>query len=127
MQDYPHPASVGIRSIVADVILTVITCGIYGLYWQYKQMETLNSWLRRNDYSFALWLLLSILTCGIFAIYYEYKMARGIVEIQEKNNFRVTRDLPLICLVLAIFGLGLVSLAVQQSEINRFYGATGDE
>jgi hypothetical protein len=127
MQDYPHPPSEGIRSIVADVILTVITCGIYGLYWQYKQMETLNRWLRRDDYSFVLWLLLSILTCGIFAIYYEYKMARGIVEIQEQNNFRVTRDLPLICLVLAIFGLGFVSLAVQQSEINRFYGATRDE
>jgi hypothetical protein len=126
MTDYPHPKHEGVRSIVADLLLSIVTCGLYGLYWQYKQMETLNAWLRRADFSFLLWLLLSIVTCGIFAMYYEYKMAQGINEIQENNNLRVARDLPLICLLLAIFGLMFVSLAIQQSEINKFYGATSD-
>ncbi len=126
MTDYPHPAYEGVRSIVTDLLLTVITCGLYGLYWQYKQMETLNAWLRRKDFSFGLWLLLSIITCGIFAIYYEYKMAKGINEIQELNSMRVASDLPIICLVLSIFGLAFVSLAIQQLEINKFYGATSD-
>ena len=126
MTDYPHPAHEGVRSIVVDLLLTVITCGLYGLYWQYKQMETLNAWLRRKDFSFGLWLLLSIITCGIFAMYYEYKMAKGINEIQEQNNLRVASDLPLICLILAIFQLVFVSLAIQQLEINKFYGATSD-
>jgi len=126
MTDHPYPQHEGIRSIPVDLILTIITCGIYGLYWQYKQMEALNGWLRRQDFSFLLWLLLSIITCGIFAMYYEYKMAKGINEIQEQNNFRVAGDLPLICLLLTIFGLGFVSLAIQQLEINKFYGATGD-
>lgn len=126
MTDYPHPAYEGVRSIVVDLLLTVITCGLYGLYWQYKQMETLNAWLRRKDFSFGLWLLLSIITCGIFAIYYEYKMAKGINEIQELNNMRIASDLPIICLILSIFGLAFVSLAIQQLEINKFYGATSD-
>ncbi len=126
MNDYPYPAYEGVRSIVTDLLLTVITCGLYGLYWQYRQMETLNGWLRRKDFSFGLWLLLSIITCGIFAIYYEYKMAKGINEIQEQNKMRVASDLPLICLVLTIFGLAFVSLAIQQLEINKFYGASGD-
>jgi hypothetical protein len=123
---YPYPSSEGVRSIAVDIILTLVTCGLYGLYWQYKQMETLNAWLGREDFSFGLWLLLSLVTCGIFAVYYEYKMAKGINEIQEDNNLRVNRDLALICILLAIFGLGIVSLAIQQSEINKFYDATAD-
>lgn len=126
MQAYPYPPSEGVRNVAVDIILTIVTCGIYGIYWQYKKIDALNGWLERQDFSFGLWLLLSIITCGIFAIYYEYKMAQGIVEIQEKFSLRISRDLPLISLVLCIFGLGIVSLAIQQSEINKFYGATGD-
>jgi hypothetical protein len=126
MIDYPHPKDKGVRNIALDLILTIITCGIYGLYWQYRQMETLNAWLRRKDFDFLLWLLLSIITCGIFAMYYEYKMAKGINEIQRENNLKESSDLPLICLLLAIFQLVFVSLAIQQLEINKFYGATGD-
>lgn len=126
MADYPYAPDKGVRSIPLDLVLTIITCGLYGLYWQYKQMETLNSWLRRADFSFGLWLLLSIITCGIFAMYYEYKMAKGINEIQEQNHLRVAGDLPLICLLLSIFGLVFVSLAIQQLEINKFYGSTAD-
>ena len=126
MPEHPHPQHKGVRSIPVDLILTIITCGLYGLYWQYKQMETLNNWLRRKDFDFLLWLLLSIITCGIFAMYYEYKMAKGINEIQKENNLNVSGDLPLICLLLAIFGLAIVSLAIQQLEINKFYGESGD-
>jgi len=127
MTDYPYPRHEGVRSIPIDLILTIITCGLYGLYWQYKQMESLNRWLKRNDFDFVLWLVLSLVTCGIFAIYYEYKMAKGINEIQEENNLSVAGDLPIICLILTIFGLAFVSLAIQQLEINKFYGATGDQ
>ena len=53
-------------------------------------------------------------------------MSKGIYEIQKENNLRVASDLPLICLILAIFQLVFVSLAIQQLEINKFYGATSD-
>ena len=89
-------------------------------------METLNGWLRRNEYSFWPWLLLSIVTCGIFAIYYEYKMADGINEIQQSNGWRVSNSLAVICVLLAIFGVGIASLAIQQAEINKFYSANAD-
>ncbi len=67
---YPYPEYQAKRSIVAGILLTLVTFGIYGLYWQYKQMATLNAWLERNEYSFWLWFFLSIITCGIFGIYY---------------------------------------------------------
>ena len=83
---YPYPESQAKRSIVAGILLSLVTFGIYGLYWQYKQMATLNAWLERNEYSFWLWFFLSIITCGIFGIYYEYKMATGINEVQADND-----------------------------------------
>ncbi len=123
---YPIPHSEAVRGIALDIVLSLLTCGIYALYWQYKQMITLNAWLGRDDYSFVMWFFLGILTCGIFQIYYEYKMAKGINEIQDLNGMRVNSDLAVICLLLAIVGLGIVSVAIQQSDINSFYGETGD-
>lgn len=127
LNQYPYPEVDGRRSILAGVILSIITCGIYSLYWQFKQMDTLNVWLGRNDYSFWLWLLISILTCGIFGIYYEYKMACGINEVQNNHDILHDHNLPIICVLLAIFGVGIASLAIQQYQINKLYGHTSDD
>ena len=116
----PLPESEGVISVGTSVILSIITCGIYGLVWQYKQMKVLNSWLNRKEYSFGKWLLLSIITCGIFGVYNEYKMARGIIEVQQQNKLLVN-NVATICLIMTLIGLGIVSMAIQQSEINKFY------
>ena len=50
MRDYPYPMDDGVRSIALGIIFSLLTCGIYSLYWQYKQMATLNGWLGRTDY-----------------------------------------------------------------------------
>ncbi len=126
MQNYPYPMADGVRSIALGIIFSLLTCGIYSLYWQYKQMVTLNAWLGRTNYRFWLWFFLSILTCGIFGIYYEYKMAAGINEVQANNGLLVSNYLPVTCVIIAIFGVGIASLAIQQWEINKFYNARDD-
>ena len=122
----PYPREEATVSIGIGILLTLITCGIYGLFWQYKQMNVLNAWLRRDEFNFFVWLLLAIVTLGLFAIYYEYKMAKGINEIQAANGMAVHDDLAVICLVLSLFGLQIVSLAIQQADINNFYGDNPD-
>lgn len=124
LNEYPHPESEGKQGIVIGILVSLITCGIYGLYWQYKQMATLNAWLKRDEYSFWLWFLLSIITFGIFGIYYEYKMANGINEVQADNDLVFDSNLPIMCVLLAIFGIGVASLAIQQYQINRLYKRT---
>jgi hypothetical protein len=44
MRDYPYPMADGTRSIALGIIFSLLTCGIYSLYWQYKQMATLSPW-----------------------------------------------------------------------------------
>ena len=121
LNQYPYPASDGKRNIVTGILLSLITVGIYGLYWQYKQMATLNAYLTRYEFSFWPWFFLSIITCGIYGIYYEYKRANGINNVQTDNNLVFDSNLPIICVLLAIFGFGIASLAVQQHQINRLY------
>ena len=113
-------------NIAVGILLTLITCGIYGLFWQYKQITALNYFLGRHEYDFWMWFLLSIITCGIFAIYYEYKMAGSINDVKLANSRGVDPNLPLICLFLSIFGLGIVSLAIQQNEINLLCNVSAD-
>ena len=125
-QGSPYPKQQAIVPIGIGIVLTIITCGIYGLFWQYKQINVLNAWLGRSEFDFVTWLVLSIVTCGIFAVYYEYKMAKGINEVQEHNGLRVHDELALICLLLTVFGFGLVSIAIQQADINNFYGENPD-
>lgn len=122
----PYPSRDAVVSIGVGIILSILTCGIYGLFWQYKQIEVLNAWLGRKEYDFWLWLVLSIVTCGIFALYYEYTMAKGLNELQEEHGLRVNEDLAILCVLLALFGAGIASLAIQQSEINRLYGEKRD-
>ena len=126
LNQYPFPELEGKRSIVSGILLAIVTCGIYTFYWQYKQMETLNAWLGRNEYSFWVWFFLCILTCGIFGLYYEYKMATGINEIQTDKGMYVDQNLPIICVLLAIFGAGIASIAIQQHQINKLYGDSSD-
>ena len=121
MQDYPYPESDAVRSIVSGIVLTLVTCGIYGLYWHYKQMETLNAWLGRDEFSFGAWFFLSFCTFGIYAIYYEYKMATGINEVRANNDMYVESSLPVVCVLLAIVTFDIVSIAIQQSWINKIY------
>ena len=113
-----QPNMMFVRSIGLDLVLTIITCGIYNLYVQYKQMEAVNYMLRENKYSWLLWLILTIITCGLYHIYHEYRKCFDIEKCLNQRSHE-----PVISVVLTIFGLPFVADAVQQSMINRYYGS----
>ncbi len=101
------------------LILTILTCGIFNLYWNYRQMEACNALLNRREFSFWIWLLLSILTCGIYHIFYQYKMGAAIVEIQHLMNRDLFDKHPLISVFVTIIGLSVVVDCIHQHEINK--------
>ncbi len=120
-EDFRYPESEGVISIPLFIILSIVTCGIWWFVWQYKQMKILNAWQETDEHNFGLWLLLTFITCGIYSLYYEYKMSKAINDIQEVHGIKVNSDLALICVLLSIFTTPLVSTAIQQGEINKFY------
>ncbi len=109
-------------SIAKDIILSLITCGIYYLFWQERQMKAMNYLLEEEKFSFIKWFFLSIITCGIYHIYYEYVFGQAVMEAQRRHDRPVSSYLHLLSVGLAIFGLNIVADAIQQEEVNKLFG-----
>lgn len=109
-----------VRSIVVDVLLTVFLCGLWNIWVQARQMKAVNFMLRQEKYSFWKWAGLTLITCTLWHIYHEYCLSRDIANLKGMPQ----SDKPLIHLVLSIFGLSVVVDALQQSEINEYFGGT---
>ncbi len=119
----PDPQASSFTSNIAmDIILTLITCGIYYFFWQARQFRAVNHLLGQERYKFGLWFILTLITCGLYNIYYEYYLAQGLTEAQEKHGMPKSKDLPVLSLILTIIGLSIVTDAIQQNEINKFFG-----
>ena len=101
------------------LILTILTCGIFNLYWNYRQMEACNAFLNRREFTFWIWLLLTILTCGIYHIFYQYKMGTAIVEIQHLLNRDLFDKLPILSVLVTIIGFSIVVDCIHQHELNK--------
>ena len=103
------------RSIPLAVILTIVTCGIYGLYWIYKLNDEINEMAQDESApGGAMVLILFIVTCGIYGLYWLYRMGEKcdyIAQTHTSNN--------IVYLILGIFGLGIVAIALMQDTINR--------
>lgn len=121
---YPYPEFEGKRSIGTSILLSLITCGIYGLYWQSKLMKTLNAWLGKREFSFLKWFFLALITCGIYAVYRGYRIGKVINELQSRNGLPVAKDLPIISMLLTLVGLGAT---IQQYYVNEFYTSDGKD
>jgi len=109
-------------SIPLHLIATILTCGLWGIYWNYRQMLACNDLLGRREFDFWLWLLLTIVTCGIYHFYYQYKMGTAIVEIQHNQGGIIFDNLPVISVIVSVLGLTIVVDCIHQGEINKLVG-----
>ena len=109
-------------SIPLYLILTLVTLFLFNLYWNYRQMEACNDLLGRREFSWLVWFALCLLTCGLYHLYYQYKMGAAINDIQDQEGLRVSEGLPLLSVVAAIVGFGVVADCIHQHEINRIVG-----
>ena len=109
-----------VRNIALDIVLSVVTCGLYNLYWQYQQIDAVNVILREEKYSFVSWLLLTLVTCGLYHIYHEYRMSSDLASAAGQDP----ASAGLTAVVLSIFGLSIVVDAIQQSQINSLCGSS---
>ncbi len=107
------------RNIGLYIILSIITCGIFSLYWMYTLAEDLNTASQEPGTSGGLVILFSIITCGIYSFYWLYKAGEKIKIAQIKRNNPYPNDQGVTFLILAVFGLSIVSYAIIQSELNK--------
>ena len=106
-------------SIPIYLVTSILTFGLFNLYWNYCQMRTCNELLGREEFSFGVWFLLCIVTCGFYHFYYQYKMGVAINEIQDYYELPITADLPILSVFAAVVGFGIVADCIHQHEINK--------
>lgn len=114
------PVSFLQRNIAIAIILSIITCGIYGIYWFICMVNEVNEAAGKQDgMSGGIVFLLSLVTCGIFQLYWYYKAGEDISLAKRGRGLPVDSSMGLIYLLLGIFGLGIVSYALIQNELNK--------
>lgn len=111
------------RDIAICVILTVITCGIYGMYWLYCLTRDVN--LVSSDHSIdpGTAVVLTIVTCGIYGIYWAYKMGQHMYTVKRTYGY-AGDDRSALYLICSLFGFGIVVYILLQSDLNGMADGT---
>ena len=101
------------RNIVTCILLSLVTCGIYGIYWIIMLAKESVSVKDASDSGILeIVLMLFLPFLGLFMC--EKKFAEGCAEkgIEHKDN-------SVLYLILGLVGLGIVSLCMLQSDLNK--------
>lgn len=107
------------RNIAMVIILSLITCDIYGIYWFVKMTDEAKQLSSSDNAGGGLAFVYTLITCGIYTIYWNYKMGKNMYEAGQKYGINI-EDNSVIYLVLSLFGLGIVSECLMQNDLNKF-------
>lgn len=107
------------RNLVLYIVFTLISCSYFAFYWMYTLTEDVKELSGdHSGTSGGMTILFAFLTCGIYSLFWMYKQGDAI------DKMKVQRGMPagnsgILYLVLAIFGVGIVSYALMQNEVNK--------
>ncbi len=101
------------RGLLSYIVLSIITCGIYGYYFIYQMAHDVNIACEgdgEQTSGLAAFILLSFITCGIYAYYWYYKLGNRLSANAPRYglNFQENGTTVLLwCLVgILLCGLG---------------------
>ena len=95
------------RSLMSYILLTLITCGIYGYYYIYNLSQDINEACKNDGErtpGLGTYVLLSFITFGIYSLYWEYKIGNRIQANSSRYNLSIQENGTSI-IMWRIFGL----------------------
>ena len=97
------------RNIAVAILCSIITCGLYGIYWFICLTNDSNEMSETDKTaSGGVAFILSIITCGIYSLYWCYKLGKKV------------GDSGVLYLLLDFIALGWVNYILAQSKINNY-------
>lgn len=106
------------RNPALCVILSIITFGIYAIYWFIKINDDANKLANPpKKTSGGVAFLLTLITCGIYGIYWAYKMGKQLDSALERRGMPAKNG-AVLYLILSVVGLGFVAWILMQNTIN---------
>lgn len=114
-----YRANVPKRDLAMCIILSIVTCGIYGLYWYYMLINELNVVAPDEDSPNAITvILLTVVTCGIYGYFWLYKAGNRLDTVRQLNG-EAASSLGLLFVILALCQLAIADYALIQNELNK--------
>jgi hypothetical protein len=103
---------------VVVLILGIITCGLYLIYWNIKVADVLNSVVDREIISQPIAIFAGC--CYPINIYFFYLVARdGMPKVYQRTN-APQKDDTVLLLILGLF-FPMVAAMIVQSDLNKLY------
>lgn len=107
------------RSIPMYIILSIVTCGLFGLYWFIVLTDETNEVTGQTQLaSGPMALILTIITCNIYGWYWAYKMGEKVDMIKAQNGQSSSNSRYPVYYLQAL-GLGIVNYALAQDALNH--------
>jgi len=106
------------KSIPMCIILSIVTCGIYGIIWFISLTDDTNTACGKPGTSGGMAFLLSIITLGIYLLYWTYKQGEKLDEAKQAKGIP-SGNSGILYLLLSIFGLSIIAYALMQDSLNK--------
>ena len=110
------------KSIAMCIVLSIVTCGIYALYWYYTMFRKIRLIVTGTPDCVGEYLL--FLFVPFYGLYWIYTREQRFTASAQRYGVYL-QDQSLVYLLLAIFGVGIVSFALLQDQLNQFARANG--
>ena len=112
------------RSISMCILLSIITCGIYGIYWMYLLVKNTRSIQKNTDNCKGE--MLCLIFVPFYSLYWWYTRGEKVRQGFAEHAYNATGG-GVVYLVLVILGLSIVSMAIMQSDFNSLKSETHSE
>jgi len=106
------------RNLGLAIILTLVTCGLYSIYWMIVMTNEVGELSGDSSFTGGKHFLLSLVTFGIWSLVWSYQIGKLVGEAQKQRGIPPT-DNSVLYLVLTLLGLGIVTFALVQSDVNK--------
>ncbi len=115
-----------VRSVPMLVLLSIVTCGIYYLYWIYKTTDEIKNFMEREDINPALELILVLVTCNIYSLYWYYKYGKIVyLEMTAKAGMDNSEDSTVLLVILGLL-VYVAAVAIMQDKLNAIWNSIDD-
>lgn len=106
------------REIALSIILSIITCGFYSIYWYIVLVDDVNKISKKNNMSGGLSFVIGLITCGLFILYTFYRMGDDL-DNYFVNKGNAPGNKGILYLIISFFGLSIISMALIQNDLNN--------
>ena len=111
------------RNIGTSILLSIVTFGIYLIYWEYLLVKNVRA--IKKDNSSCTGEMLCLIFVPFYSIYWWFTRGKLVKDEFASHGYTATGN-EIAYLVLGLFGLVIVSMAIMQNDFNSLPSEVAD-